>query len=295
MHRRISIFLTVAKHLSYTRAAEELYISQPAVSKNIQELEQELGARLINREGNSITLTPAGQKVYNYGTDINRRTQNLKHELAHKSDTLSGQLRIGASSTIAQYIIPPVIARFKERHPKMDLALLSGNTSEINDNLKNDRIDLGITEGDRKLNSFTYEPFLKDEIAFITGKNDLISDDTDLTFGMLKEVPLAIREAGSGTREVFEEAMNAEGLKLTDLDISIWLGSTESIKTYILDTRSAGVFSTYAIRPHEMEQFRIYHLTDHPIERRLSFITKQGTEHKLTERFIRFCRRSYNL
>src|SRR5699024_11802954 len=116
MLRRLTIFLTVAKHLSYTRAAKELYISQPAVSKNIQELEQELGTRLFNRRGNSIELTPAGDKAFSYGTDIHRLMQNLKHELAEMNVSLSVTLYVGASSMIVQYIFSYVILSFKDSY-----------------------------------------------------------------------------------------------------------------------------------------------------------------------------------
>src|SRR5699024_10253509 len=232
MLRRLIIFLTVAKHLSYTRAAKELYISQPAVSKNIQELDQELGARLFNRRGNRIELTPAGDKAYSYGTDIHRLMQNLKYELTEMNGSLSWTLYLGASSTIAQYLIPPVIARFKEQNPSINISLLSGNTSEINSYLNNDRIDLGITEGDRRLNNFSYLPFLEDEIAFITRPESTISADDTLTIEELKETPLVIREAGSGTREVFEDTLEEWDVKLADLNIVISLGSTESIKSF---------------------------------------------------------------
>ena len=295
MLRRLIIFLTVAKHLSYTRAAKELYISQPAVSKNIQELEQELGARLFNRRGNRIELTPAGDKAYSYGTDIHRLMQNLKYELTEMNGSLSGTLYLGASSTIAQYLIPPVIARFKEQNPNINISLLSGNTSEINSYLNNDRIDLGITEGDRRLNNFSYLPFLEDEIAFVTRPESTISADDTLTIEELKETPLVIREAGSGTREVFEDTLEEWDVKLADLNIVISLGSTESIKSFVLDTDAAGVFSTHAIRRHEQKQFKVIRLQENAIKRQFSFITKQGAEHKLAESFIRFCRHSYNL
>jgi DNA-binding transcriptional LysR family regulator len=292
--RRINIFLTVAKHLSYTQAAKELYMSQPAVSKNIQELEQELGARLFNRAGNSIDLTPAGKLVLAYGTDIKRLTQNLQYELGILAEELAGSLHIGASSTIAQYLIPSAIARFKEQYPQVKITLTSGNTAEINGHLKNDIIDLGITEGGRKLNSFSYKAFLDDEIAFISNTANQIAIPQKPVEEALKGIPLVIRETGSGTREVFEKALQKMGVSLSDLNIMMTLGSTESIKSFILDAEAVGVFSVNAVREEEKELFQVDHLPGHRIHRTFSFISKQGSEHKLSREFMRFCKSHYN-
>jgi DNA-binding transcriptional LysR family regulator len=269
-------------------------MSQPAVSKNIQELEQELGARLFNRAGNSIDLTPAGKLVLAYGTDMKRLTQNLQYELGILAEELAGSLHIGASSTIAQYLIPSVIARFKEQYPQIKITLTSGNTAEINTHLKNDTIDLGITEGGRKLNSFTYQSFLDDEIAFISNTANQIAIPQKPVQEALKGIPLVIRETGSGTREVFEKALQNMGVSLSDLNIMMTLGSTESIKSFILDAEAVGVFSVNAIREEEKELFQIDHLPGHRIHRTFSFISKQGSGHKLSQEFMRFCKSHYN-
>ena len=293
--RRITIFLIVAKHLSYTRAAEELYLSQPAVTKNVQELEEALGARLFNRSGNHITLTPAGELVYTYGHDIERLVQNLQYELADITDELAGILRIGASSTISQYLIPSAIAQFKNKNPQVEISLISGNTAEINSHLQKETIDLGITEGDRRLNAFNYVPFLEDEIVFVSGSNSKFAESNAMSPKQLKEVPLVIRETGSGTREVFEEAVRSQGIKLTDLNVIMSLGSTESIKSFILDADAVGAFSIAAIRREEKALFHYVRLQADPISRTFSFMTKQGADHKLARSFIRFCEGHYNL
>src|SRR5699024_1528821 len=115
-----------------------------------------------------------------------------------------------------------------------EISLISGNTSEINSHLENETINLGITEGDRKLNAFNYIPFLDDEIVFVSAANGKYANSKFITEKQLTEVPLVIREAGSGTREVFEDAVRERGVKLTDLNIIISLGSTESIKSFLL-------------------------------------------------------------
>lgn len=281
----------MAKHLSYTKAAQELFISQPAISKNIQALEDELGVRLFNRNGNSIELTTAGELAFSYSNDIDRLVQNLTFELGKISDIQTGSLRIGASSTISQYLIPPVIADFKESYPEISISLVSGNTSEINTSLDNESIDVGITEGHRRLINFDYIPFKDDEIGFISHKSSFGNISETLSKENFAELPLVIRETGSGTREVFEKELEQIGLTLSDLNILMSLGSTESIKSFLPNTKAVGVFSTSAIRSSERSQFTISRLKEYTIQRKFRFIVKQGSAHKLAKEFIRFCRR----
>ncbi|SHG71567.1 DNA-binding transcriptional regulator, LysR family [Fodinibius roseus] len=281
--------------MSYTKAARELYMSQPAITKNIQEFEQELGARLFNRKGNSIELTPAGKLAYSYSSDIDQLIQNLTYELGLMNETQAGNLCIGASSTISQYLIPPVIAHFKESYPQTSISLASGNTSEINTQLNDDLIDVGITEGHRKLKNFEYIPFKDDEIAFISHIDSPISIPDIFPKTTLSELPLVIRETGSGTREVFEKALKQLGLTLADLNILISLGSTESIKSFLPGSGAIGVFSTSAIRKGEQASFTFSYLKEYRIPRKFQFVIKHGSAHKLAREFIRFSKRHYNV
>lgn len=265
-------------------------MSQPSITKNIQALEQELGVRLFNRKGNSIELTAAGELAYSYSNNIDQLIQNFTYEIGVISNKQTGDLRIGASSTISQYLIPPVIAGFKESHPEITISLVSGNTSEINTNLDSELIDIGITEGHRRLNNFDYTPFRDDEIAFISHGSGPASIPGILTKEALMELPLVIRETGSGTREVFEKALEQVGLTLSDVNVLISLGSTESIKSFLLNTKAIGVFSTSAIRKSERPLFTISRLKEHIIQRTFRFIVKQGSSHKLAKEFIRFCK-----
>ena len=144
---RLKVFRSVATLLSFTKAANELFISQPAISKHIQELEKEYGVQLFDRIGNRIQLTRAGQLMLDHACKIIDAYQNLDFDMKKLTEKSGGELRIGASTTISQYVLPELIAEFRKLYPDIRLTLLSGNSHEIEDALAAGRIDLGMVEG----------------------------------------------------------------------------------------------------------------------------------------------------
>lgn len=144
---RLKVFRSVATLLSFTKAANELFISQPAISKHIQELEKEYGVQLFDRIGNRIQLTRAGQLMLDHACKIIDAYQNLDFDMKKLTEKSGGELRIGASTTISQYVLPELIAEFRKHYPDIRLTLLSGNSHEIEDALAAGRIDLGMVEG----------------------------------------------------------------------------------------------------------------------------------------------------
>jgi DNA-binding transcriptional LysR family regulator len=285
--QRMLVFLAVAKNLSYTKAAEELYISQPAVSNHVKALENELGTRLFNRSANSIQLTNAGKITVEYAVKLERLLKDLQYDVNKIQEALAGSLRIGASSTISQYVIPSVITAFSDKYPDVSLSLLSGNSQQIHQQLQDDQIDIGIVEGTKKLTIFSYAPFISDEIGLISHKNNAVLSN-HISLQRLTAVPLILRERGSGTREVFEKALHELGLNLDEMNIKMILGSTESIKSYLQYTSAVGIFSWAAIRENERSTYCISRIGGKPIMRDYQFIQKQGACLKLARHFIRF-------
>lgn len=292
--KRLSIFLAVAKNLSYTKAADELYLSQPAVSNHIKSLEEELGSQLFDRRGNHIKLTKTGKMTVKYAIKLEHLLKDLQYDIAQMQETLAGSLRIGASTTISQYVIPSAIASFNDQYPDVSLSLISGNTHHINQKLHGDKIDVGIVEGAKKLNDFSYDPFISDEIGVICHKSNMSLPEY-MSIEELMKVPLVLRERGSGTQEVFKKALQKKGFSLSDLSINMILGSTESIKTYLKYSAVAGVFSLAAIRGNEESTYLISRIEGNSVIRDYQFIQKQGAHLKLARHFIRFARKQYKL
>lgn len=286
---RLKVFHTVAKRLSFTKAAEELFISQPAVTKHIHELEQQLGVALFERIGNKITVTPAGKIVMRHAEDIFTSYRNLEYEINQLKHERGGRLQIGASTTIAQYYIPPLLARFNQRYPEIKTSLISGNTEHIEQALLEKSIQLGIIEGSSRNPQLKYTEFAKDEIALIGNVQYTYGSGDTLSAQELAAIPLLVREHGSGTLEVITEELKRLKLKLADLNIAMYMSSTESMKSYLHYAPSAAFLSLQAVsRELEAGEFKILPVKNFKLVRKFQFAHPQGQQDKLAQLFMRF-------
>lgn len=289
---RLKVFYTVARRLSFTKAAEELFISQPAVTKHIHELEQQLGMALFERIGNRIKITRAGQVMLKHADDIFTSYRNLEYEINQLKHEQGGLLALGASTTIAQYFIPPLLAQFNQRYPEVAASLISGNTEQIEQALFDKSIQLGLIEGRSKNPVLKYVEIAKDEIALIGNVNYNYGDTKGpLSASDLKNIPLLMREHGSGTLEVINDELKRLKLKLTDLQIAMYMGSTESIKSYLHHAPCAAFLSLKAVqRELEAGEFKILPVKNFKLVRKFHFIYLQGQQDKLAQLFMRFAR-----
>ncbi|MDD2346222.1 MAG: LysR substrate-binding domain-containing protein [Bacteroidales bacterium] len=247
MDYRDQVFLIVAENLSFSKAAEELFISQPAVSKHIKELESKLNSALFERKGNKVYLTKAGKTTYGYLKKIMQQYEELDFELGRMNDTYKGTLRIGASSTISQYIIPKVIAAFHKRYPKIELFLLNGNSFEIEKKLLENKIEVALVENDSSQINIKYVSFLDDEIVAVTGTQSAYSKLKSISLTDFQQIPIVLREKGSGTLEVIQKQLAKNKVKFENLNILIHLGSTEAIKNFLCDFDGIALISEKAI------------------------------------------------
>ncbi|GAB3760233.1 LysR substrate-binding domain-containing protein [Spirosoma pomorum] len=292
---RLTVFYTVAKRLSFTKAAAELFVTQPAITKHIQELESQLGMALFDRRGNQISLTTAGNVLLRHAETIMGVYRQIEFDLNALKGQPGGRLRLGASSTIAQYVIPAVLARFQEHSPEVSLSLLSGNTDQIEQALLNNDIDLGLVEGRTHHSDIRYTPFVKDELVLVCRADHPLAGRDEITLAELKTVPVALRERGSGSLEVIEHALRGAGLRLTDLNLAMQLGSTEGIKSYLTSSASIAFISIFAVQ-NELQNgiLRVLDVTGLAIQRDFYSIQLQGVSEGLADTFMRFARQQYN-
>jgi DNA-binding transcriptional LysR family regulator len=296
MDFRLKVFYTVALRLNFTKAATELYITQPAVSKHIQELEETYKIKLFERNGSKIVLTPAGKILLEHTKKIFEIYREIDFDMSSFRNERQGLLRLGSSTTISQYIISPVLARFHQKQQDIKVNLLNGNTEQIENALINKEIEIGIVEGQSKNQSIKYVPFIKDELVLVCSAQNALAKRSEISLDDLKSMKFITRERGSGTLEVIEYALKQVGVKLSDLQIEMQLGNTESIKSYLLNSDCFAFMSIHAVgkelKNNELIVLDVESLT---IERYFYIITLLGKSDALTELFIQNLSSFYNL
>lgn len=293
---RLEVFYTVAKRLSFTKAASALFITQPAVTKHIYELEQQYNNKLFERKGNKIQLTAAGNVLLRHTESLFAIYRNIDFDmnaLVHKEE---GLLHLGASSTISNYVIAPLLAGFRQKFPAIRLNLINGNTEQIEKSLLDKEIELGIVEGKSKNHEISYTEFIKDELVLVCGKNHPLAGKSELLPKALLANSFVIREQGSGTLEVIEHALKNTGIKMSDLKIELQLGSTESIKSYLMHSDCLAFISIHALHKElQSGSLRIIDVTGLNIERSFYFVHLQGKLDGLSEIFMRQANLLHNL
>ena len=286
---RLKVFQSVANNLSFTKASQELFVSQPAITKHIQELETAYQTRLFDRQGNKISLTESGRLLLKHCERILDEYKRLEYEMHLLHNEYRGELRLGASSTIAQYVLPPLLASFIAKFPQIGLSLLSGNSREVETALREHRIDLGLVEGVFRLPNLKYTPFLEDELVAVVHSRNRLSLPDEITPQDLLNIPLVLRERGSGTLDVIERALLQHDIKLSSLQVLMYLGSTESIKLFLENSDCMGIVSIRSISKElAADIFRVIEIKDMPMMRALNFVSLQGQEEGLSQVFMQF-------
>jgi LysR family transcriptional regulator, transcriptional activator of the cysJI operon len=227
---RLHVFRTVAELKSISAAARKLNISQPAVTQHIKRLEEEFSSQLILRSPSGISLTETGYVLLDHALRVADLHEEVAQKLGVFQGRLSGQLRLGASTTITQYYLPPLLAAFLRAHPDVHLSFLGGNTEEIIGALLSHRIDLGLVEGLCRRRDLKAKDFYEDEIVCVAAKGHPATRTKTLIAGALADYPIIQREAGSGTREYAERALRRAGVKVERLRVVAEVPSSEAIK-----------------------------------------------------------------
>lgn len=293
---RLQVFHAVATRLSFTKAALMMNITQPAVTKHISELEHQLGDRLFNRHGNNISLTPAGQTVLNYAEKIMNNYTGLLAELAQLHDMDGGIVRIGASTTVAQTILPKLLAQFKKNYPAVSFTFTQGNSDFISQQLIAESLDIAIVEGAMYHPQISYSPFVKDEVVLVTSATNKLAKKGTIDLAQLPEIPLVMREAGSGTLDVIMKALNEAGFDHKKLTIEIQLESSIAIKQYVLHSDTAAFLSIQSIvNELKYNELSIIDINGLDIFRDFRFIQLHGRNAKLIDLFKNYCISRYNL
>ena len=246
---RLKVFRTVAEQLSFRRAGEQLKLTQPAVTLQIQSLEEELSTRLFDRTGNRVSLTPAGRILLNHANAIADRVAQAQEELAALDGDHAGELQLGASTSIAQYVLPKLLGQFLKRFARVQISVISGNTEQIVGHLLSERIKIGLIEGPALRREVRTEAFLDDELILVMPAKHAWAALPAISANQLKGQPLLLREHGSGTRHVLEAALRKAGISKRDLNVVMELDSTEAILSSVEAGLGMGFVTRWAALP----------------------------------------------
>jgi DNA-binding transcriptional LysR family regulator len=288
------IFIQVATHLSFSRAADVMFISQPAISKHIKSLEAFYKTTLFERSGNEIQLTNGGTILLEHLKEAKKIQNQLEFELSVLVDHLNakGELKLGASTTVALYIIPKILSAFHQKFPDVKISLLNRNTDTITQALIDKDIDIGIVEGKKKKSTILYQPFITDEVVAVCSAKSALAKKRILKVQEILNYPVVLREQGSGTLEALKYQLSRHQIKLANLKVNVRLSGTEALKNFLKEDECLGFLPKGSVSKELKDgDLIVVKIENFQIIRDFFFIQRQGTiNNALSKSFIRFCK-----
>jgi DNA-binding transcriptional LysR family regulator len=274
-----------------------MYISQPAISKHIKQLEYLYKTKLFDRRGMYIELTPAGLLLFERLIEVKRIQEQTLFDITTLSNAMEaeGVLKLGASTTVALYILPKVLSVFHEQHPNLNISLLNRNTEIVLDALLNKEINLGIIEEKGQLTNVSYLPFITDEVVAVCSKESIWAKKKNYQVKDLYLIPLAIRERGSGTLAILKKTLEKHKIQLDELNIKVRLGGTEALKNFLIESDCLGFLPRRSVikelKYGELKQINFEGLQ---IVRNFYFIQRKGEISNLNKLFIKTAQSVYH-
>jgi DNA-binding transcriptional LysR family regulator len=232
--RQLAAFCAVVERRSFSQAAEQLGVTQPAVSLQIRSLEKRLGLQLLDRSGRRVEPTEAGSRLYRSAQRLLAMEEQLLADLGDEAEgELAGRLEIGASTGPGGTVLPVVLAEFQRLHPGVHVALAVSDTQHVVEQVARREVELGVVGASRRHRGVVFEPFFRDEVVLAVPRGHRFADRT-VTLDELKVEPLVLMQEGAGVRQVIEEELRAAGLRLRDLDVRLELGLQESARSAVV-------------------------------------------------------------
>ncbi len=286
----LRVFASVAEHGNLTRAARDLNVSQPAISKQLSDLEQDLGSQLVDRLPRGVRLTEAGEVLLTHVQRILQAERAAQQDLRDLRGLGRGKLSVGASTTVGSYLVPSLMGELHRQHPGVQLDLTIANTAAVQSSVLENSCDVGLIEGFVSSDLLAVETLIADDMVGIAAPAHPALRSTPLRAAALRDLPLLMREQGSGSREVIEAALRKRDLVLKPV---MSLGSTEAIKNAVIHGLGIAIVSRLTVE-HELHSKRLVELTfsDLHIRRDLYLVALKGKRHSpAASAFIALTRR----
>ncbi len=250
--KQLESFVAIAKLKSFSRAAEELYLTQPTISNHIHILEKELSTILFNRTNKNITLTDAGEILYEHAISILNKKEHAYFSLNEFKGKIQGILEISSSSIPEQYYLSNIICKFSKKYPDVKYSLLKYDSKKVTDKILSGEIDFGLVGARENSSQINYIDILDDEIVLIAPNNSSFNNISTISIDNFKPYPLIFREEGSGTRKVVISHLEEAGVKISDLNIISEVEDNETIKKLVINGLGLSFISSRAIK-NELE------------------------------------------
>ncbi|MER1986884.1 MAG: LysR family transcriptional regulator [Solibacillus sp.] len=266
----LQTFIKLCEIKNFTKTAELLTMSQPTVSLHIKNLEQQFQTQLIQRSPKQISITPTGEILLDQAKQIIQLYDQTKLQILEHHHTIQGELTIGASFTIGEYILPTLLVELRALHPDLSLQISIGNTEEIVEAVKKFQVDLGLIEGTTNEKSLIIHPFMKDELVVVAPKNHPLAVKTQLRVTELQNEHWISREAGSGTQANLNHFLHSNGLRVASI---LTISSNQGIKQSVINGLGLSLLSKHVVKKDcAVGDLTILQLDSPPLFRTLSYI-----------------------
>ena len=282
----LKIFVSVYKHRSFTRASEELHISQPTISEHIKNLENSLDCKLFDRLGRSIMPTAEADLLYPKTLQILDDLGSIQEEISAAGTGVKGKLIIGASTIPGTYILPRVAYSFKKLYPKVAFEIRIEDSAKITGMVLQHDLPCGIVGAKEVSDKLVYEPLFEDELVLVATKRVLAQKTVPLK--KLASIPFLQRETGSGTRQTFENFLAASNITTNDFNIVATLGSTGAVKQAVKEGLGASVISRIAVL-EELGHKQLQEITIPNLKMKRKFYLVRHKKRTLPPQYTAFC------
>jgi DNA-binding transcriptional LysR family regulator len=273
MDIKLKLFCAVAETRSFSKTSKIVHLSQPAVSLQIQALEEFFETKLFDRSGGEINLTAAGELLYHQARHILDHYTDVEKEMRKISGAIKGGFTLGASTSIGNHVLPRVIIAFKKEHPKVKISMMVGNTKRIEELLKSGFIDFGLVAGECMGGKLKREAIMSDDLVLIVSREHPWAKKKVVSILDILREPFILREEGSGTRQKIEEYFASHGISIDDMHIALVLGSTASIKEAVEAGVGVSIVSKWAVQRESADgRLKLVTFREGNIQRDLSLI-----------------------
>lgn len=266
----LKTFVTLAEVKNFTKTAELLLMSQPSVSLHIKNLEKEFQTKLFQRSPKYLKITPSGEILYDRAKQMITIYEQTRQEILEQQNTIKGDLKIAASFTIGEYILPPLLLDLQNQYPELNLQVTIANTEEVVQSTRSHRVDIGLIEGQTNERELIVTPFLEDELFIVTSNQHPLVQKEETTIADLQDQAWIMRENGSGTREYFNHVVRSNGLKVKSL---LTISSNQGIKETLINGLGISILSGSVVeRDVKQNNLSIIKVKNQEFKRTLSYV-----------------------